>query len=521
MLNFVSLIHLPLRNKNFKLLTLVLFIGVFSATTYWIGFYQNNKSGIHPNKSSKWESVNFILDHLLNSYVDSIDSKDLKQKTIQNILKDLDPHSSYIPADKRISANESLVGHFGGVGIRFMILRDTLTVVGVIEGGPSAKNEIEKRDRIIEINGENVASIGLTNEDVLKKLKGKIGTKVELKILNKNQLIVEKTIIRDQIKLKSIVSNAIIAPGVGYIKITTFSNSTDKELQAALKSLQNKGMKKLILDLRFNGGGYLHQAINVADEFLKKDQMIVYTEGAHSPKMSQYATNAGLFKEGALAILVNSTTASASEIVSGAIQDHKRGIIVGRRTFGKGLVQSPLMLSDSSEIRITTSRYYTPLGRCIQKPYGDTINYEEDLINRIANGELSNKDSLTNDLAKGGIWPDAFSPIDTSNYLSPFYNVIYSQPWRDFCFDFYENNPETIYKELSEFNTNFSLNKKDLNAFLSKAGLDKIVDTEDYKMFNKSIKLELSSYYFTENERYIISAFDDNDVQLAVKLINN
>ena len=208
-----------------------------------------------------------------------------------------------------------------------MILRDTLTVVGVIEGGPSAKNEIEKRDRIIEINGENVASIGLTNEDVLKKLKGKIGTKVELKILNKNQLIVEKTIIRDQIKLKSIVSNAIIAPGVGYIKITTFSNSTDKELQAALKSLQNKGMKKLILDLRFNGGGYLHQAINVADEFLKKDQMIVYTEGAHSPKMSQYATNAGLFKEGALAILVNSTTASASEIVSGAIQDHKRGII--------------------------------------------------------------------------------------------------------------------------------------------------------------------------------------------------
>ena len=237
--------------------------------------------------------------------------------------------------------------------------------------------------------------------------------------------------------------------------------------------------------------------------------------------MSQYATNAGLFKEGALAILVNSTTASASEIVSGAIQDHKRGIIVGRRTFGKGLVQSPLMLSDSSEIRITTSRYYTPLGRCIQKPYGDTINYEEDLINRIANGELSNKDSLTKDLAKGGIWPDAFSPIDTSNYLSPFYNVIYSQAWRDFCFDFYECNPKTKYKELSEFNTSFNLNKQDLNAFLSKEGIDESVDIEDYDMFNKSLKLELSSYYFTENERYIISAFDDNDVQLAVKLLNN
>ena len=250
--------------------------------------------------------------------------------------------------------------------------------------------------------------------------------------------LVEKTIVRDMIKLKSVAAYDMIDDRIGYIKLTTFSSSTDKEIVTALNSLKERGMSKLILDLRFNGGGYLHQAIHVADQFLDKHQMVVYTKGAHTKKESQFASEKGAFKSGDLVILVNSTTASASEIVSGAIQDHKRGVIIGRRTFGKGLVQSPLMLEDSSEIRITTSRYYTPSGRSIQKPYGDSINYEEDLFNRISNGELSNIDSVSKDQSKGGIWPDIFSPIDTVEYRSTLYNLIYSRAWRDYCFDYYE-----------------------------------------------------------------------------------
>ena len=398
-----------MNNNNIKLLVFSVFIGLFSTATYWIGYYQNNHGFDSAIQKTKWEPVNFVLDHLLNSYVDSLSSEKLKQDAIRNILKELDPHSNYIPAEDRVSANESLLGHFGGVGIRFMILRDTLTVVDVIKGGPSEKQGLQKRDRIIKINNDSVAGIGLTNEDVLKKLKGKIGSKVFLTIKTTENKLVEKTIVRDMIKLKSVAAYDMIEDSIGYIKLTTFSSSTDKEIVTSLNSLKERGMNKLILDLRFNGGGYLHQAIHVADQFLKKDQMIVYTKGAHTKKESQFASEKGAFKSGELVILVNSTTASASEIVSGAIQDHKRGYY-WKKNIWKGISSKPLMLGDSSEIRITTSRYYTPNGRSIQKPYGDSINYEEDLFNRISNGELSNIDSVSKDQSKGGIWPDIFLP---------------------------------------------------------------------------------------------------------------
>ena len=452
--------------------------------------------------------------------MDSLSSEKLKQVAIRNILKELDPHSNYIPAEDRVSANESLLGHFGGVGIRFMILRDTLTVVDVIKGGPSEKQGIQKRDRIIKINNDSVASTGLTNEDVLKKLKGKIGSKVVLTVKTAENKLVEKTIIRDMIKLKSVAAYDMIDDSIGYIKLTTFSSTTDKEIVTALNLLKERGMSKLILDLRFNGGGYLHQAIQVADQFLNKDQMIVYTKGAHTKKESQFASEKGAFKSGELVILVNSTTASASEIVSGAIQDPK-GVIIGRRTFGKGLVQSPLMLGDSSEIRITTSRYYTPSGRSIQKPYGDSINYEEDLFNRISNGELSNMDSVSKDQSKGGIWPDIFSPIDTVDYSSKLYNYIYSRAWRDYCFDYYEKNPTPETSDIKLFYEQFKMKKNDLIEFLKGQGKETNIKPDEFNEFNKSMKLELSSYYFSENARYIMSTFDDDDVKLAKEYISN
>ena len=309
---------------------------------------------------------------------------------------------------------------------------------------------------------------------------------------------------------------------IGYIKISSFSNTTDLEFKAALQDIVNKGAKNLVLDLRFNGGGYLHQAINIVDEFLNKNQLIVYTEGAHSQKRSFYATNQGLFKDGKLIILVNSSTASASEIVSGAIQDNKRGKILGRRTFGKGLVQQPLILPDSSELRITTSRYYTPSGKCIQKPYGDSINYENDLFDRIESGELTNNDSMLDQSKfKGGIIPDIYSPIDTVNYNDLVNKIIYTRKWRDFCFSYYEKYPNNKYIDVKEFYYKFKLKNNELERFLITNYSDtNKIDATTMKDLEWSLKIELSSYYFSEQARYIINTFKDQDVKKAILELN-
>ena len=274
--------------------------------------------------------------------------------------------------------------------------------------------------------------------------------------------------------------------------------------------------------MRFNGGGYLHQAINIVDEFLNKNQLIVYTEGAHSQKRSFYATNQGLFKDGKLIILVNSSTASASEIVSGAIQDNKRGKILGRRTFGKGLVQQPLILPDSSELRITTSRYYTPSGKCIQKPYGDSINYENDLFERIESGELTNNDSILDQSKfKGGIIPDVYSPIDTVNYNDLVNKIIYSRKWRDFCFSYYEKYPNHEHSDVKEFYYKFKLKNNELELFLITNYLDtNKIDATIMKDLEWSLKIELSSYYFSDQARYIINTFKDPDVKKAILELN-
>ena len=500
-----------------KLLLLIslLFTGVFSATTYWIGIKHSEM--LSSENSNNWSNIDIVLEHLANNYVDSLEIEKISENSIKNILKDLDPHSSYIPANQRQRLNESLVGHFGGIGIRFMIYNDTLTVVDVIDGGPSESVNINKRDRIITIDDENVAGVNLTNEDVLKKLKGVVGSAVKLSILKPNKNIEIKNIIRGSIPLKSIPAFTMLKNEIGYIKISSFSNSTDIEFKKALNILIEKGMKSLILDLRFNGGGYLHQAINVADEFLKKNKLIVYTEGAHSKKRTFFSKSEGLFENGKLIILVNSSTASASEIVSGAIQDNDRGIILGRRTFGKGLVQQPLLLPDSSELRITTSRYYTPSGKCIQKPYGDTINYDNDLFERIESGELTQIDSLKNNKFRGGILPNIYSPIDTSRYNDQVNEIIYTRKWRDFCFNYYEKYPISNFENVKEFYHNFKVQNNEIRKYLKKINKDiAVFDNKTINDLEWSLKIELSSYYYSDQSRYIISTFKDSDVKIAL-----
>ena len=507
---------MKLKNSS-KILLLIslLFTGVFSATTYWIGIKHSEM--LSSENSNNWSNIDIVLEHLANNYVDSLEIEKLSENSINNILKDLDPHSSYIPANQRQRLNESLVGHFGGIGIRFMIYNDTLTVVDVIDGGPSESVNINKRDRIITIDDENVAGVNLTNEDVLKKLKGVVGSAVKLSILKPNKNIEIKNIIRGSIPLKSIPAFTMLKNEIGYIKISSFSNSTDIEFKKALNILIKKGMKSLILDLRFNGGGYLHQAINVADEFLKKNKLIVYTEGAHSKKRTFFSRSEGLFENGKLIILVNSSTASASEIVSGAIQDNDRGLILGRRTFGKGLVQQPLLLPDSSELRITTSRYYTPSGKCIQKPYGDTIDYDNDLFERIESGELTQIDSLKNNKFRGGILPNIYSPIDTSRYNDQVNEIIYTRKWRDFCFNYYEKYPISNFENVKEFYYNFKVQNNEVRKYLKKINKDiAVFDNNTINDLEWSLKIELSSYYYSDQSRYIISTFKDSDVKIAL-----
>ena len=499
---------------------LFLFIGIFSSITYWIGFKSNKQT--KKSYSNNWENIDFILDHLISNYVDSLERKTLLQKSILNILKDLDPHSTFIPSSKRQVVNESLVGHFGGIGIRFMILRDTLTVVDVIDKGPSSKKGLMKRDKIIEIDEENIASTGIKNKDVLEKLKGKVGSEVSLKLYRPNKSYKNVRITRGLIPIKSIAASTKLDKNIGYIKVNSFSNTTDNEFKAALVDLLDSGMNALILDLRFNGGGYLHQAINIADEFLPEKKLIVYTEGAHVEKRSYYATKKGGFEKGKLVILVNSGTASASEIVSGAIQDHRRGIIIGRRTFGKGLVQQPVLLPDSSELRITTSRYFTPSGKCIQKPYGDTIDYENDIFERLESGELTLKDSINDKIKnKGGIWPDIFSPIDTLDFNEIVSTITFSKQWRNFCFDFYSSNPKKPHNNIFTFYKKFKIQDGLLEDYFKNNKLKKELLTKQVIIdLRWSMMLEICNYYYDDQSRYILSALKDSDVKKAIEQIN-
>ena len=372
------------------------------------------------------------LTAISNLYVDSINDKKIVESTLTAILKELDPHSSYIPKEEVERVNEPLEGSFEGVGIQFQLFNDTLLVSQTVAGCPAAKVGILPGDRIIYIGDKLVAGVKAQNSDIIKNLRGPKGSEVTVKILRSgnSQLLLFK-IIRDKIPLYSVDATYMISKDIGYIKINSFGSTTVEEFKKAFAKLQLKGMKSLILSLQGNGGGYLTAAIQLADEFLGKDRLIVYTEGLNQPKTTAVSTNVGNFETGKLIVLIDEYSASASEIVSGALQDWDRALIVGRRSFGKGLVQRQFPLIDGSVMRLTTARYYTPTGRCIQKSYKDGKDkYELDLINRFNKGELLHADSIhfpdslhyqTLSLKRtvyggGGIMPDIFVPLDTARY---------------------------------------------------------------------------------------------------------
>ena len=499
-------------------LTLALAVGIFiGATTF-------SSSDNKPTLEDSYRKFGNILGLINHEYVDTVDTEKLVETAITNMLEELDPHSVYIPAEEKLLANTALESDFDGVGIQFEIIKDTLYVVDPITGGPSEKVGIQVGDKIVEIDGENVASIGLTNKMVFDKLRGKKGTKVTVKIKRKyakEDLTFE--IIRDKIPTYSSDIYFMVDDEIGYIKVSRFAQKTDQEFQIALNELKQKGMKKLMIDLRYNSGGYLGVAINMIDELLSGNKLIVYTDGkVPAYDSEERAKRKGVFEEGPIIVLINEGSASASEILSGAIQDNDRGLIVGRRSFGKGLVQRPYNLEDGSELRLTISRYYTPSGRSIQKSYNNgKEEYHNDYYNRIKGGELYSADSIIFDstliyktvggrtvYGGGGIMPDYFIPLDSSfnySYYNRHGNII-----RAYSLEYYNDTKKDLKKmTFEEFKKSFEVNDKTIEAIrdlAAKEGIEydeqKFIDATPH--FKNQLKVALAKTHWGLSESFQI-----------------
>lgn len=475
-------------------------------------------------------------------YVDSVNMNKIVETGIIQMLKKLDPHSTYSDPKEMKSMMESLDGAFDGIGINFEIVKDTLCVVQTVADGPSEKAGLLAGDRILYVNDTLVANIKLTNSKVAKLLRGPKGTKVEVKIERKGcQELLPFTIVRDHIPINSISLSYMIRPEIGYVHIDRFGANTSDELHEALKILKTKGMKKLILDLQYNGGGYLRAAIGVASEFLPGGEKIVYTKGLHTRSSEYKASKGGLFTEGNVCVLINEYSASASEIVSGALQDWDRATIIGRRSFGKGLVQRPIELPDHSMIRLTTARYYTPSGRCIQKPYKDAEEYQKDIEIRLKSGQLTCKDSIhfadslkyTTLLKKrtvyggGGIMPDYFVPLDTTlakPYLRELRNKNLMRRTGLLFVDLHRKTWKKRYNTPKAFVESFKVTQTMLKELLALAKKEKIAFNEkEYTSSIEVIKLQIkgsvarhlwnfSTYLRVMNEK-------DDVIQKAIKIM--
>lgn len=457
--------------------------------------------------------LEYALQVIKFAYVDTVNDKKLTDEALKAMIKTLDPHSVYIPLEELREMNEPLLGKFEGIGIQFNIHDDTIMVTNTIPGGPSEKLGLRAGDRIVKIDGQNVANIKITNNDVLKKLRGDKGTKVNVSIYRRgNTDLIDYLITRDQIPLFSVDATYMVTPQIGYIKISRFADSTVEEFKKALEQLKSKGMTSLILDLQGNGGGYLNRAVELADEFLSDGKKIVFTRGRTSPPEDYMSSARGGWEKGKLAILIDETSASASEIVSGAVQDWDRGLIIGRRSFGKGLVQKPYQLPDGSMIRLTVAHYYTPSGRCIQKPYelGDEDDYEMDISNRFKHGELFHADSVhfsdtTNyytgakRIVKGGggIMPDLFVPLDTSSNSTYYSDMLRKGVFNDFTLSYTDNNRTMLkekYPDVEAFRKNFVMTDALFDEFIAageKAGVKK--DTTGLGYSEKMMRLQVKA----------------------------
>lgn len=465
--------------------------------------------------------INFTVTAIEKMYVDTINKQKLADDAVISLLQKLDPHSGYLSPKEMKDMNEPLQGEFDGIGVQFNMLTDTLYVIQVIPGGPSEKVGIRAGDRIIMVNDTLIAGVKMETSDVMSRLKGRKGTEVELKIMRGNDpKLISFKVIRDKIPMHSLDASYMIDKETGYIKFSRFAATTYNEFMEALTTLKEKGMKNLILDLQDNGGGYMMAAAQIANEFLKKGSLIVYTEGTNQRRMEEYARNKGSFTEGKLVVLINEYSASASEIVTGALQDWDRAVLIGRRTFGKGLVQQVYPYPpDGSAIKLTVARYYTPTGRSIQKPYenGNIESYNMDLLNRYNSGEMVTADSIHfpdslkyNTLVNkrdvyggGGIMPDYFIPIDTTRFTDIHRALIASGTLYKYVINYVDAHRESIrskYPNSQEYKSKFIISDKMLNDLLD------LFKSEDYDFKrNKSVQLSSEDIEELKNNDYKIT----------------
>jgi len=527
------------KNSNYQIsLPLILFIGL--AAGVLIGASLTSKSGAG-DVGEEVQKMREVLSLIKNEYVDTANTELLVEDAIGHMLGKLDPHSSYISAKDIVEANEDLKGNFEGIGIEFNIFHDTLVVVSALSGGPSESVGLRSGDKIVKVNDKNIAGIGLTNRDVQTHLKGPKGTEVKIEVIRKN---VGKpilfTIVRDKIPQYSIDASYMLDHEIGYIKINRFAQTTFTELKESMSTLKKEGMTKLILDLQGNPGGYMDQAINIADEFLPKGEKIVFTQGQETRyNENAFATEKGEFERGDLIVLVNEGSASASEIVAGALQDNDRALVVGRRSYGKGLVQRPFDLNDGSEVRLTISRYYTPSGRSIQKPYDNPGEYEKDLMKRYKKGEFFSADSIKfNDSLKfettsgrsvyggGGIMPDYFVPLDTTSNSKYFNQLFNANILREYAFSYAtENKSRLEEKGYPDYLQNFEVSQSMINEIIEMGRKNKIEpDYNDLqknkRLFHIYIKAEVARNVWDNQSFYPIFNETNEVLQQAIKLFD-
>ncbi len=525
--------------KNNIIKTLILLLScIFSTQTF-------AQSTVDINKLiAKFGQTMFYIN---NYYLDSVSNEKLMDNAVKNLISELDPHSTYISAKDVKAMNEPLEGNFEGVGIEFAIVKDTLTVTSPISGGPSERVGVRAGDKIVTIDGEKITGIGLTNDKVYKYLRGPKGTRVMLGVKRKGiDKLFDFEVIRDKIPINSLDAAYEVEPGIVYLKLSRFSATSAKEIISAMVTLKTMEIKGLILDLRGNSGGFLGTALEITNFFLDAGQTIVYTEGLKVPKMEEKANGTGFYKKGPLALLIDENSASASEILAGAIQDWDRGVIVGRKSFGKGLVQQMLPLNDGSQIRLTIARYHTPSGRVIQSPYkmGESDKYYKALVDRYSKGEYFSKDSIHfldslkfKTLLKGrtvygggGIMPDFFVPADTTFYTDYYGALIRKGILLDFMNDYSDANRlkwKKEYTSFEKFNKNFVVDKSVLEKLTSYASERKLEPNPKQLEMSKneiivSIKAMAARTIFGLEAYFrVVNSSDDKIFEKALSVIRS
>lgn len=534
------------QNKSPKIFQPIIFafilaLGVFLGS-YLTSSQLSSRNIFFKAKNNQFNKINDVVSYIEQEYVDTVNQKKLVDKSIEDLLQNLDPHSAYIPVEDVQAVNEPLEGNFEGIGIEFHIQYDTIMVVTTISGGPSEAVGVRAGDRIIAVDDESIAGIKITNEDVFKKLRGPVGTRVKISVLRRGVTKpINFNIIRGKIPIKSIDVAFMVDMQTGYIKISRFAATTVDEYKEAFTKLKTNGLKKLIVDLRGNPGGYLDAATALADEFLPAKKLIVYTQGRSRSKAEHFATSDGDFENGNLAILIDEGSASASEILAGAVQDWDRGTVVGRRSFGKGLVQEQTVFPDGSAMRLTVARYYTPTGRSIQKSYKDGIeNYNDEVEKRFKHGEFKTADSIRfADSLKfktpggkivyggGGIMPDVFIPLDTSSDNEYTRAIFALGLISEFTYDYVDKNRLMlkVYPSFDVFNQKFTVTNTLFDDFVSLAIKNKVPISENNITLSRALvtnqlKAFIARQLFGNNGFYPVILSDDKAFKKAVEIVH-